>query len=123
MPVAPPAMILGLGENGYGILRGLVRAGVSVTGFYAGPEESGRYSKHCETQAGASACVSWLRSIARARSYAWFDWRDPIPFVRATADLLTSGFRNLSKILLDRSPPVPVDAVAVHPDHGAGATR
>jgi D-aspartate ligase len=67
--------------------------------------------------------ASWLRSIARARSYAWFDWRDPVPFVRATADLLTYGFRDLLRVLLDKSrPPVPADAVTVHPDHGRGAT-
>ena len=45
----PPAFILGLGENGYGILRSLVRAGVAVTGFYGKPEEFGRHSKYGET--------------------------------------------------------------------------
>ncbi|MGH8642679.1 MAG: polysaccharide deacetylase family protein [Burkholderiales bacterium] len=31
--------------------------------------------------------LSWLRSLGRARSYAWFDWRDPMPFLRATTNL------------------------------------
>lgn len=45
----PPAFILGLGENGYGIVRSLAREGVAVAGFFTGPEEFGRYSKYCET--------------------------------------------------------------------------
>jgi predicted ATP-grasp superfamily ATP-dependent carboligase len=47
---------------------------------------------------GAGARVgllSWLRSVARARSYAWFDWRDPKPFLRQTLPLLTAGVRHL----------------------------
>jgi len=43
--------------------------------------------------AGRARLLSWLRSMARARSYAWFDWRDPRPFLRATADLLATGIR------------------------------
>ncbi len=45
----PPAFILGLGENGYGILRSLAREGVRAVGFHTKPQEFGRYSKYCET--------------------------------------------------------------------------
>jgi predicted ATP-grasp superfamily ATP-dependent carboligase len=44
----PPAFILGLGVNGYGILRSLAREGVRAVGFYTDHEEFGRFSKHCE---------------------------------------------------------------------------
>jgi predicted ATP-grasp superfamily ATP-dependent carboligase len=44
----PAAFILGLGENGYGILRSLVREGIAAAGFYSRPEEFGRYSRYCE---------------------------------------------------------------------------
>ena len=42
---------------------------------------------------GGVGLLSWLRSVARARSYAWFDWRDPIPFLRAAAELLSRSVR------------------------------
>jgi predicted ATP-grasp superfamily ATP-dependent carboligase len=42
----PPAFVLGLGENGYGVLRSLARAGVEVTGFYSEAKECGRFSRH-----------------------------------------------------------------------------
>jgi D-aspartate ligase len=45
-----PVFILGLGENGYGILRSLVRERVRAVGFHATPVEFARYSKYCETQ-------------------------------------------------------------------------
>jgi predicted ATP-grasp superfamily ATP-dependent carboligase len=38
--------VLGLGENGYGVLRSLARAGVQVTGFYSEPREVGRFSRY-----------------------------------------------------------------------------
>lgn len=44
----PPAFILGLGENGYGVLRSLTREGVSARGFYSESREFGRLSKYCE---------------------------------------------------------------------------
>ena len=47
--MTPSAFILGLGENGYGILRSLVRAGVRAVGFHTAAQEFGRYSKYCET--------------------------------------------------------------------------
>ena len=43
--------------------------------------------------AGRAGLLSWLRSLARARSFAWFDWRDPGPYLRATANLLSLGAR------------------------------
>jgi predicted ATP-grasp superfamily ATP-dependent carboligase len=36
---------------------------------------------------------SWLRSMAQARSYAWLDWRDPMPYLRAMANLLSAKVR------------------------------
>lgn len=42
---------------------------------------------------GLVGLLSWLRSVARARSYAWFDWRDPLPFLRAARDLLSAQLR------------------------------
>ena len=45
----PPAFILGLGPNGYGILRGLAREGIRAVGFYTDHQEFGRFSKYCET--------------------------------------------------------------------------
>jgi len=42
---------------------------------------------------GRVRLLSWLCSVAQARSYAWFNWRDPIPFLRATIDLLSAGIR------------------------------
>ena len=46
----PPAFILGLGENGYGVLRSLAREGVRVCGFFTKPGEFGRYSRYCEAR-------------------------------------------------------------------------
>lgn len=57
--------------------------------------------------AGRAGLLSWLRSIARARSYAWFDWRDPLPFLRATADLLARGCRQSLRLLFDKGPSLP----------------
>ncbi len=37
----------------------------------------------------------WLKSIAKARSYAWFDWRDPKPFLRSALDLFLVALRQL----------------------------
>ena len=48
---SPPAFIVGLGENGYGILRSLARKRVRAVGFQTRPDEFGRYSRYCETHA------------------------------------------------------------------------
>ena len=45
----PVAFILGLSENGYGVLRSLAREGICAGGFYTKPQEFGRFSKYCET--------------------------------------------------------------------------
>lgn len=42
------ALVLGLNPTGYGIVRGLAREGMSVTGAYESPEEFGRLSRQCE---------------------------------------------------------------------------
>ena len=44
---------------------------------------------------GPARLLSWLRSVARARSYAWFDWRDPKPFLRATMNLFGRLYQEL----------------------------
>jgi D-aspartate ligase len=49
---------------------------------------------------GLAGLLSWLRSVARARSYAWFDWRDPMPFLSAATDLLSSSVRRSIKTFL-----------------------
>jgi hypothetical protein len=33
--------------------------------------------------------LGWLGGLLRARSYAWWSWRDPLPAVRAGLRLLT----------------------------------
>jgi D-aspartate ligase len=48
---------------------------------------------------GRVGLLSWLRSVARARSYAWFDWRDPIPFLLAAADFLSTSLRRLLRTI------------------------
>lgn len=68
----PSALVLGLGANGYGIVRSLSRAGVRVTGLYTRGEEFGRLSRHCasrrlppETSRDDAAFVDVLLSEAR----------------------------------------------------------
>jgi D-aspartate ligase len=46
----PPAFVLGLGENGYALVRSLAAAGVPVLGFYREPGESGRWSRLCPSR-------------------------------------------------------------------------
>lgn len=48
MQPKPAALVLGLRENGYGIVRSLVRQGVPVVGTYANREDFGRFSRHCQ---------------------------------------------------------------------------
>ena len=47
----------------------------------------------------------WLRSVAKARSFAWMDWRDPIPFALATLHLLRDVSRKLLKLMLRTTRP------------------
>lgn len=44
----PAAFVLGLNENGYGVVRSLARAGIRVLGFHGEPEEYGRLTRLCE---------------------------------------------------------------------------
>jgi len=53
---------------------------------------------------GRIGLLDWLRSVARARSYAWFNWRDLQPFLRATVDLLGADTWRAFGILLRSSP-------------------
>jgi predicted ATP-grasp superfamily ATP-dependent carboligase len=46
----PPALVLGLGANGYGIVRSLAREGVPVVGLYSRADEFGRLSRHLESR-------------------------------------------------------------------------
>lgn len=43
----PPAVVLGLGVNGLGVVRGLGSHGVPVIGVYQRPDEAGRLSRYC----------------------------------------------------------------------------
>ena len=45
-----PAVVLGLGVNGLGVVRSLSRAGIPVIGIYTRPGEAGRFSKHCKAK-------------------------------------------------------------------------
>lgn len=42
-----PALVLGLGVNGYGMVRALARAHIPVAGVHGRPDEFGRLSRHC----------------------------------------------------------------------------
>jgi predicted ATP-grasp superfamily ATP-dependent carboligase len=53
---------------------------------------------------GRIGLLDWLRSVARARSYAWFNWRDPRPFLRATADLFGADTWHSFRTLLKSNP-------------------
>ncbi len=39
--------------------------------------------------------LQWLGSMARARSYAWWEWKDPQPFLVATLHLVGRGIQRL----------------------------
>lgn len=45
----PVAFVLGLAENGYGIVRSLARKGISMIGIYRRAEEFGRFSRYCRS--------------------------------------------------------------------------
>jgi predicted ATP-grasp superfamily ATP-dependent carboligase len=46
----------------------------------------------------------WIKSVEKARSYAWWSWRDTLPFFRATVDWLGKAVqkRVLSPFLLKK---------------------
>lgn len=46
----PRVFILGLGENGYGIVRSLAGEGMRLLGFHGEPGEFGRHSRYCSTR-------------------------------------------------------------------------
>jgi len=39
--------------------------------------------------------LQWFRSATSAGAYDWFDWRDPVPFLRNTIDFLARATRKL----------------------------
>jgi predicted ATP-grasp superfamily ATP-dependent carboligase len=43
--------------------------------------------------------MSWLRSVSKARSYSWWEWKDPKPFLAASAQRLRNGIRKTAKQL------------------------
>lgn len=46
----------------------------------------------------STSLINWLRSVARAHSFAWWEWRDPRPFLMATLDLIVkSAIHKLAK--------------------------
>jgi len=44
-----PAVVLGLGINGLGVVRALGRAGIPVVGVWSSPDEPGRRSRYCRS--------------------------------------------------------------------------
>jgi D-aspartate ligase len=40
----------------------------------------------------------WLASAAKARSFAWWSWRDPMPFVHSTFHLVSRIFQKLMRL-------------------------
>lgn len=50
--------------------------------------------------------LRWVVSLARARSFAWWDWRDPRPFLRSMLDLFERGWLRLlgKRAHWDRAP-------------------
>ena len=49
---------------------------------------------------GRLSIWSWLRSIWDCRSYAYFAWDDPVPFLRHASGLLSAALRHLGSSLL-----------------------
>lgn len=41
--------------------------------------------------------MQWLGSVAQARSYSWWEWKDPKPFLGSTGDRLRNGIRKIVK--------------------------
>jgi predicted ATP-grasp superfamily ATP-dependent carboligase len=54
---------------------------------------------------GPADYLKWIASVARARSHAWWDWRDPWPFLRSVLRLIGLGVLWLrSRLLRSRWP-------------------
>lgn len=69
--VPSPAIVLGLGANGYGIVRSLARCGVPVLGAFTRPEEFGRLSRYCQAvRVPAEALVEGDRFVETLGSLA-----------------------------------------------------
>ncbi len=97
---ARTALVLGLGVNGLGMVRGLARAGIPVAGVYAKPDEFGRLSRHCRrayqaaTEGDDEALVSRLLALGEGlESPVAFPTDDRYVFVLARhAERLASRF-------------------------------
>jgi len=55
-----------------------------------------RATMQIKRAAGQITTLEWLKSLFRARSYAHWDWRDPVPFVAACAWRIQQNFRKLT---------------------------
>ena len=45
-----PAAVIGLGVNGFGVVRSLGRMGIPVIGLYSDDSQPGRFSRYCRAQ-------------------------------------------------------------------------
>jgi predicted ATP-grasp superfamily ATP-dependent carboligase len=79
----PAAFVLGLDENGYGVVRSLAAHGVRVIGLYSGPSEFGRFSRYCAAhQLPATLSeeeISWKLA-------AWGEREGDMPVLHPTSD-------------------------------------
>jgi len=67
---APAAFVLGLNENGYGVVRSLARAGIRVFAFHSKADEYGRLSRLCEAHRLASGAdeAALVRALVAQRA-------------------------------------------------------
>lgn len=59
-------------------------------------------SMRLKRRAGQLTVFGWLQSIAAARSFAVWNWRDPLPFLRACAFRTAELSRNFLRVLTTR---------------------
>jgi predicted ATP-grasp superfamily ATP-dependent carboligase len=65
--VATPAVVLGLGINGLGVVRALGRAGIPAVGLYSTDDQAGSFSRYCRAvRAPAHPCAETLRVLQAA---------------------------------------------------------
>jgi len=89
-----PAFVLGLGENGYGIVRALRREGVRVVGIYQHANEYGRYSRYCE-RAFLDPTLADTERCQRLISLASQWGKKPVLYVTSDVDAMFLS-RNIS---------------------------
>lgn len=94
------ALVLGLNPTGYGIVRGLAREGVTVTGAYESPQEFGRLSRQCgkldltpfhNELEKVERLITWARGVEGSPVlFASSDWY--VQFVADHQDILSRHF-------------------------------